>query len=110
MNLISWNTLRRRQGITNCPRYYDGLVNSYESVNPYLVKNGFEVIGEESDYNLLDNDKPKKIAMRILMDNGIAIETDARTFVYHCHYGSRINAMMDAITVYARECREGGAE
>lgn len=97
--IMSWQTFKKK---FNPAMYesHDGVLPITLSIAPTLVNNGFQFIGNFTEYKLPK--KPKEIAIDIYEDfmTNQVLRPTGQVVVYFVHYGSRISTMPIVVSVY----------
>lgn len=71
-----------------------------ETINPTLKANGWKQAIIEYDYGLFMNEKPKDMAIRLLIDTFGEEWTKDKKFVYNPYYYTGIHTFMDVLYVF----------
>lgn len=101
INLLTWETWRKRhEPIKRC-RQSDGVIGIWYSMAPTILALGFQLLASEYNYSITAERKPREIAIDII--NRSNIDTSDKEFIYTLHRGSQINCMMDTLTVYFKD-------
>lgn len=74
-----------------------------DTVNPTVHNAGWKDCIQEYDYCLFHNEKPKKMAIRLLKEQWGEQWMENKKFLYYPYYYTGNNGYMDALYVYYKE-------
>lgn len=87
MNLISYQTYKKRTSISN------------------ILSDGFRLCGEDYGYSLFKSINPKDVAKILIKEVFTNEESEKMIFVYVPHYYRGRNNLQDRIEVYYRKIK-----
>lgn len=102
INIISYDTWKRHNNPTiyECRDGVKGWIK--ETIAPTLIHYGWRMCGQEYDYSLFANEKPKAMAKRIVLEVFGEEWVRDKQFVYFTSRNYR-NDFQDSLFVYYKE-------